>query len=361
VTRIVAAIALTLGMAAPAAADTVARRTPVVGPALAGDLVAWGENARNGAVRVVVGAPGREPILAYRIRPATARLTERGFSGTAGSFAASSTRFVAVAHTSTITHSESDNVSIAVTKAAVGGPFRGPVEVLSGAIPTRGDSPCQGSYQYISAVDVDADRTAIGEFTDECRRDNGPWDDRVTVDAGGTRTTLPTGQQGMIRDVALAGRYVAWVRQSDRDEVVVHDLESGAAVLRVTARDLRGTRIDEIALQADGTVAIGYLDLAGQRLAWAVPGQPGVRRLDRRMAFRGLALAGGRVLYERLVSDLRFDSELVLRPLAGGPVRRLARFRVRHRRVGDLDLDATRATWATRTPRGPARIVVRAL
>jgi hypothetical protein len=333
----------------------------VVGPALAGDLVAWGEEASNGATRVVVGAPGRAPVLAHRIPPATARGTRRGFEHPPAAFAASAARLAAVVSTETITRSESDIVETTVTSAAIGGPLRGPVEVLSGVIPRRGDSPCQGSYQYVSAVDADADRIAVGEFTDECVLDGGPWNDRVTVDAGGARTTVPTGQQGLIADVAVAGRYVAWVRQSDRDKVVVHDLESGAAVLSLTERDLRATRIEEIALQADGTVAIGYSDLAGQRLAWATPGQPGVRQLDRRMAYRGLALAGGRVLYERLVSDLRFDSELVLRPLTGGPVRRLARFRVRHRRVGDLDLDATRATWATRMPRGPARIVVRAL
>ena len=55
--------------------------------------------------------------------------------------------------------------------------------------------------------------------------------------------------------------------------------------------------------------------------------------------------------------------------LVVGPARRLAHFPERRRRVGDVDLDATRATWAVQptrrgyegTPRGPARIVVRSL
>lgn len=369
-TRIGAAIALTLALAAPAAADTVAQRTPAVGPVLAGDLVAWGEEAHNGAVRVVVGAPGREPMLAYRVRPATARRTERGFSGTAAAFAASATRFAAIASTATVTHAEFDNVTTAVTTAAIGGPFRGPVAVLSGAIPRRGDAACQGaSYQYVTAVDVDDDRIALGEFADECTPDNGPWDDRVTVYAGGGHTTIQTGTQGDIRDVALAGRYVAWVRDGDRDEVVVHDLDAGAAVLHLTASDLRATSIDELALQPDGTVAISYGDRTGRRLGWAAPGLPGVRLLDRRMGSRGLALAAGRVLYERVVSERRFTGELVLRPLAGGPEQQLARFPERRRRVGDLDLDATRATWADQSTRrgydpvarGPGRILVRPL
>ena len=105
VTRIVAAIALTLGLAAPAAADTVARRTPAVGPALAGDLVAWGEEAHNGAVRVMVGAPGREPMLAYRIRPATARRTEPRLPAHRRGFAASATAFAALVYTATVTAS----------------------------------------------------------------------------------------------------------------------------------------------------------------------------------------------------------------------------------------------------------------
>ena len=61
--------------------------------------------------------------------------------------------------------------------------------------------------------------------------------------------------------------------------------------------------------------------------------------------------------------------ELRLRSLADGSARRVAFFPERRRRVGDLDLDATRATWVTRPTgrgydpplRGPATIVVRGL
>ena len=325
-----------------------------VGPALAGDLVAWGEEAPNGATRVVVGAPGREPLLAYRIRPATARRTERGFRHTTAAFAASATRFAAVASTATVTHAEFDHVSIAVTNAAVGGPFRGPLELLSGAIPRRGDGPCRSELQHPQAVDVDGDNIAVGDFATACIGD-APWQDRVVVSGPGIQATLQTGTGGDMRDVALAGHYVGWIHSGDRDEVVVRNLETGDTALRLTDRDLHATHIDELALQEDGTVAISYGDLNGQRLGWAAPGVPGVRLLDRKMGSRGLALAAGRVLYERGAG------ELMLRPLTGGPERRLARFRSGRGRVGDLDLDATRATWATRGARGPGRIVVRAL
>jgi hypothetical protein len=234
--------------------------------------------------------------------------------------------------------------------------------LLSGAIPRRGDQGCEGQavYEHPEAVDVDGDRVAIGLFSDECGPNNGPWDDAIVVVQGGARTTIPVGQQGFIRDIALAGRYVAWVHERGlTGELVVRDLEAGVDVVRLTARS-----IGELALQDDGKVAFRYFSRRTQRIAWAAPGTPGRRVLDRG-EIDGLALAGDRVLYER---KRRFTGKLILRSLDGS-ARRLASFPERRRRVGHLDLDATRATWATRPtrrgydpePRGPARIVVRAL
>jgi hypothetical protein len=78
--------------------------------------------------------------------------------------------------------------------------------------------------------------------------------------------------------------------------------------------------------------------------------------LNRRVADRDVALGAGRVLYERRRDRSGRRTELVVRRVGGGRARRLASFRPGHRRVGDLDLDATRATWAVRAPR--PRIVV---
>ena len=82
-----------------------------------------------------------------------------------------------------------------------------------------------------------------------------------------------------------------------------------------------------------------------------------------------MAVAAGRVLYERVLDRDGFEGDLILRSLSGGPARRLVHFPERQRRVGEIDLDATRATWAAQPvrrgydplPRGPARIVVRTL
>jgi hypothetical protein len=370
VTRIGAAIALTLALAAPAAADTVARRTPAVGPALAGDLVAWGEESRTGAVRIVVGAPGREPLLAYRIRPATARRTDRAFMHIPAAFAASATTFAALMYTGTVTQSGSDSVSTAVTLAAVAGPFRGPVTALSGSIPARGDAPCRAPHSSPEAVDVDGDRIAVGAAGYDCRPDSArPLS--VTVYDGGRQSGVPV-PDGEIRHVELAGRFVAWIHRGAVETLVVHDLESGVDVARVTTHDVGARSIDDAALQADGTVAFthgGRRDRRGVRLGVLVPGLPGTRILDRHVSDRGLAVAAGRVLYERVLDRDGFERDLILGSLSGGPVRRLGHFSERRRRVGEIDLDATRATWAdlpTRRghdplPRGPGRIVVRGL
>ena len=339
-----------------------------VGPAFAGESVMWGEERPNGATRFVLDLPDREPLLVHRIAPPTARDTERGFRSTPGSFAASADRFAAVVVTSTWFQEDFDSASVAVTSAAVSGRFTAPVEVVSGAVPARGDESCAGgrpAYQYVDAVALDGERLAVGQFEDECTEDNGPWTDTVKVYDGGAVTTVHSGEQGMIRDVALAGRFVAWVRDAEEDELVVHDVEAGAAVLRLTQDDLAARGLDELALQDDGTVAFLFSNRNFQRLAWAAPGTPGARTLARG-EFRGLALDGGRVLYERV---RRFTGELLLRSLGGGPPRRLASFSQRRRRVGDLDLAGTRAAWATHPTKrgydppatGPARVVVRDL
>ena len=140
-------------------------------------------------------------------------------------------------------------------------------------------------------------------------------------------------------------------------------------MIRLTVDDLATRRFDELALQDDGTVAFVYSNRNFSRIAWATPGTPGARVVDRGR-FEDLALADGRVLYERdgLASGAS-RGELLLRPLAGEPPRRAGLLPERRRRVGHLDLDATRATWAAQPmrrgyeerPRGPARIVVRGL
>ena len=86
---------------------------------------------------------------------------------------------------------------------------------------------------------------------------------------------------------------MGWVRESrglGADELVVRDLEAGADVIRLTVDDLATRRFDELALQDDGTVAFVYSNRNFSRIAWATPGTPGARVVDRGR-FEDLALA----------------------------------------------------------------------
>jgi hypothetical protein len=368
--RILAASILLLAAAAPASADVRVRGELGGGPAFAGDGVAWVESSRN-AVRVLTG----DRRLLHRIGPPTARRTTRDIpGGRPGVFDASATTYAAFASTSTVTSSESDSVSSASTFAAFGGPLGAPPAMLAGCVPARGDLGCGEICRWPGAVAVDGDRIAVSESGGPCDRPE-EWQAWITIHSpGGSRTVdadlgLPLRE---VRHLRLAGGFLAWVSWDTPHEVVVYDLAAGAVVVRLTARDLGARSIQELALQVDGTVVFlydGRRDRLGYRLGWTGPGQPGVRMIDREVGYSDIALDGGHVLYERILSERRFTGELVLRAVAGGPARKLAHFPERRRRVGDVDLQGGRAAWAVQPmrrgydapPRGPARIVVRAL
>jgi hypothetical protein len=267
----------------------------------------------------------------------------------------------AVVLTGTITSEGSDYVGTTSTSAAVGGSFGAPA-LLSGSTPPRGDAPCSGERTSPDAVAVDGARIAVAEAHGTC----GSRDrlGRVAIRDGDAVNSVPVRPFVTIQ-LQLAGRYVAWVDDGDLPaKLVVHDLETGTEVLRIRRRS-----IDDFDLAPDGTVALAYAPGPSRSAIGVVRvGTPGLRVLDRRPAGRGVALAGGRVLYvKRGRGDLR--SRLLLRELDGG-VRRLATFTPRRRRVGDIDLSPERAVWAvqkTRSadyeakPSGPARIVSRPL
>jgi hypothetical protein len=360
-----AILLLLVAAAAPADAQVPVRGELGGGPAFAGERVAWGEESRSGAVRIVTGPPRR---LVHRLAPLAARRTARTISGYAGVFDASPTSLAAMLDTSTVTDVEFDSVSIASTLTAIGGPLDRPASVLSGCLPARGDIGCGQDCRRPGAVAVDGDRIAVAEEFGPCGEPDA-FQVRIAIHQAGSVVAIPVGTE--VRQVRLAGNYVAWVGWGNPHEVVVFDLVAGAPVVRLTQRDLGARHIDDLALQPDGTVAFiygGLRDRRGNRLGWTAPGRPGVRVLDRHAGSDELALDGGRVLYERVVSERRFTGELILRALAGGE-RRLAHFPERRRRVGDLDLEGPGATWAAQPmgrgyearPRGPARIVVRSL
>lgn len=355
--RRVLVIALLASAAWPAAAGaaTVAHRTPAIGPKIAGTQTVWGEERHEG-VRVMLGAPRARPRALYRLPDSGARKTQRNFFHTPWSLSASPTHVAAIVHTGTITHEDGDSIGTTYTPAAVGGPF-GAVALVSGGTPRRGDAPCGDDTTSPDAVAVDGARIAVVEEYGAC--DGADRLARVAIHDGDAVHAVPVPSYRVV-ELRLAGRYVAWVEESRRQELVVHDLATGSEVLRE-----RHFTVGDFDLDADGTVAISYQDgpNAG-RLGLMRVGTPGLRRLDRNVGDRGVALAGGRVLYRKYGRG-DFRSRLLLRDLDGG-VRRLATFTPRRRPVGDIDLSPHRAVWATQKtrsadyeakPSGPAKIV----
>jgi hypothetical protein len=357
--RALAGIVLALAFASPASAATVARTTPEAGPVLAGPEVLWGTEASDGSVRVMAGLPGRRPRLVHRVAAPTGAETTRGI----GPLSASPDTYAVRVITSTLVDRGFDSVSYVGEDALLRGPLSGGASLLFGALPERVEyRDCGGRYEVLGGFAVDGARFAVGFESGPCvMTDVGQSRLAIAVHDGGTRQVVQAGPGTVPFGVRLAGRFLGWLRNGR--ELVVHDLESGATVARIRARDLGARSISGFDLQADGALAVAYWRLRwrGSRLGALIPGRPGVQLLARHVSGT-LALAGGRVLYERTLDDSYRRTELVLRPLAGGPGRTVARLGERRELAGPPDLDATRATWAwKRGEHGPGRIVLREL
>jgi len=339
-----------LALTPPASAATVAYRTPAMGPVLAGSDVVWGEEARDGSIRVVRGAP-RE--VAWSLAPTTAPRSERGFMHTPWALAASEHGWAALPYVGTVTSESFDSVSTSIDIAAVSAHWGEPPAVVSGEIADRGDRQCAPGSWSAGAVAVDGDRVAVAETA--CAT----FEQRVVVDG----TAVPVGD--VPRALALAGRWLAWTTGVGAgDSLTICDLSTGQRALRLTRGDL-GRWIEDIDLAEDGRVLFtmaGPGDF-GSLLAIAQPGVPEVRHLLRRVAPRGIALAGDGVLYTRYKDRHYRRSVLKLESIEGGIVRKLATFRRGRRQVGDVDLSESRAVWAVRGARVThgRRIVLRRL
>jgi hypothetical protein len=356
-------LALVLG-AAPAPAATVARGQIVAGPALAGDRVAWAELTDAGrAARVLTGAPGMAPAVIHELPAATAPETRRGFLQTPSAFDASAEAVAGLAFTGTVIFRDSDVINEAIAEAVVGGPLAGPLDVLAGTFPQAvSDEPCSGSYVIPEAVAVDGARIAIAEESGSCPHDVAPQLSVALIDAAGRRA-VPLARGGQFGNLALSGRLVAWTRNDRRETLFVQDVETGEVVRKVKARALGATYFDTLALRPDGGIAFTYGGLRnsyGIRLGWLPPGSDRVRVLDRHAGGAALAIAGRRVLYERVLRTA-FHTRLVLRRLrVADRGRVLARFGERATRLGTVDFDGDRATWVAQPNRrgAAARVVL---
>ena len=346
--RLAAGIALALAAAAPAsAADTVARGPLDAGPVVAGDGIAWGDRTASGAVRVLTMRPRGEPVVQRRWARSPHRRTRRTVTG----IAADGRRGAALVVTCSSTGSYLNSPCAYRT-------FAGPLADLRGPrLPERVSTRCRGRSRNVSEIAAGGGWTAsivtygcpglgiesaLGRGTRiQARR------------AGVKRTVRVRGASGL----RIAGRYMAW---REGHGAVLYDLRAGRRVRRVGAA--RGT-VGSLDVQAGGTLALGRLARGGELCVTLLPRAGRERELE---CYRGpapadaaqaggsgggtpapeLAIAGGRVLYDRL------GGELVL----AGPGRRrdvIATFTPTLVRTGALDLGPRTATWARQARRFP--------
>ncbi len=336
-----ATLLATAVLASPATAGTVSRVTPVSGPVLAGDRVVW---AQSGG-QVFDAAPGEAPRELIRVPPATEPGTTRAIVRAPWALAASPTHVAALVRTTTPVDDPEFGPSALSRFGVIGGAI-GSTSLLDGDVPPRGDGSCEESIHDPESVAVDGARIAIAQRDGECGR--GVLAHDITILDGAERVKIRVRTSAPITRMRLAGRYIAFILDGKRDKLVVADADrAGTEVTR-----LEIATIPDFDIDASGRFALTYglrRHPREYRLGWTSVSRVTTRTLARGVAPRGVALANGKVLYQR-------GSRLLLRRIANGSTRRLATFTTRRPRAGALDLDATRAAWGTR-----GRIVTRGL
>lgn len=295
------------------------QRVLVAGPVLAGSRVVWAEQA------------GGESILrAWPPQPPLWRSVTSWFGGDLAGSAA----VIAFARSSEGCPSQ-PGVTCPVESETLAAPPRGSLRRLGA--PRRCSLGPGGQH-----FDVEGRRVA--SFDLDC----GDGTARLSVWEPGSRVPRTVAREPAggtpCRDLALAGRYLAWRSGAG---VTVYDLTAGRRLYRVAAP---GEAIAAFDVQADGKLALA-LAPGGRtaRLAWTAQGSPRLHRLGLPVALpaRGPAvrLAGDRIVFERPSSGATV--QLAAADLRGR-MHFLARFARRLEQVGGFDADSTRVAWASR-------------
>ena len=152
---------------------------------------------------------------------------------------------------------------------------------------------------------------------------------------------------GCCRDVAIAGRFVAW---SDRNDVVVYDRLARHLAYRARIGPEAGIGIDlGFGLQRDGKVAVSYRLVEVARtgpttIAWLSPSAPRLHLLRLHASDTRIRIADDRIAAERFLSPSR--SALVVADLAGR-ARPVTSFAPPVRLRGRFDFDGRQIAWAS--------------
>jgi hypothetical protein len=150
---------------------------------------------------------------------------------------------------------------------------------------------------------------------------------------------------GCCRDIAVAGRYVAW---SDASDVVVYDRRTHRRAYRARIGRV-GSHVDfKFDLGRDGRLGVAFplreLAQAGPiAIAWLSPSAPRLHLLPFRGSDTNIRIAGGRIAFHHFVGEKR--SALVVTDLHRQS-RTFARF-AQPVRLRGFDFDGRRLTWAS--------------
>jgi hypothetical protein len=340
-----AAIAALVIAAAPAAASE-----DEVGPALTNDGAVFADHGRDGWRVKLVATDGGIRVL-HQFDSLVSRRSSypSTVAASPGRVAVSDTRQYCYTEPEGLRDFVCDPVRTEYRVAA-------PTETTSRSLEVC-DNPARGAPPH--AIDVTDDTVAyIG-----CNADDA---DAVVVrslsDPAAAPFVIrpPTGQSfGAVR---IAGRYVAAELQGPT--LVVYDYSARQELYRVSGYS---SDQGDFALQDDGTVAVVRANGRPPRgdcpefgVEYYTPAEPFAHRLPSPACWRGLALAGGRLVYERFAGARPPRSQLMLAGLGGLPELPVAATSAPSERLWDLD--ATRVAYTDDTCTSAAgRVVVSSL
>jgi hypothetical protein len=314
---------LSSGAAAPPGSDP--SRVLWQGPVLAGSAVAWVEQS-GGTSSLHLWRPGAGDQVVYS-----------GDALALGRPLAASPTHVAFERTYPGCPPQPGQACPQEADAVVGrwtGPYRRLVGPHTCFLPTEGTSLALdgGIAAYL---EVDCDRQLLRVLVRDVARHGGPMVLRTA-----------SFSSGCCRDVALAGRYTAWI---DGSRILVDD-----RVAHRTAYDAHigpaGISVDMgFGLQADGKLGIAYrlVEFANAgplKVAWLSRSAPSPHVLKLRARDTRIRIAQDRLAFERYISPVA--GALVVADLSG-QARTIARFAAPTGLRGSFDFDGQRIVWAS--------------
>jgi hypothetical protein len=295
------------------------------GPLLAGDAVVWAEEAR-GTGSLHLWTSRRGDRIVYR---GDSLAVTRPFAASRGLLAFERTYPSCPPPPGHVCPDGADALIGPLT-----GPYRPLVRPHTCFLPSLGNSLALDG-RVAAYLELDCTRQRLRVVVRDVQHAGRP---RVLRDA-------PI-SDGCCRDIAVAGRYVAW---SEARDVVVYDRLARRVAYRARIGPA-GIGVDfDFDVQQDGKLAVAFRLVEFARagpttIAWLSPSRPLLHVLPLRGNDTRISIADDRIAFERFVNQKR--SALVVTDLAGR-AQTIARFAEPTRLRSGFDLDGKRIAWAS--------------